>query len=153
MGTRIRFTGKWPPPELLGHYPNWVYAWEEGRSGQNETTIKPAGLQECLSEDIVYTAGDVWFPDDDCYPALIKLRDYQPIGLVVYEGNAIWEIHHDSRAGRWTSFTSSDPPISFDDANRFPLRFISRLPESRKVGEIRRVISPQGFAREWVYEG
>jgi hypothetical protein len=60
MKNHLRFTEAWPPIAVLVDYPNWVYALdEEGKPGQNETTIKPETQQLYVSQETCFTVADV----------------------------------------------------------------------------------------------
>ena len=42
MPREHRYTGEFPPIEVIARFANWDYALdEEGESGQDETTIRP----------------------------------------------------------------------------------------------------------------
>jgi hypothetical protein len=161
MSSHLRFTDAWPPAELLSDYPNWILAMEEGRAGQDESTIKPDRQHQYLSDEVVYTAGNVWFPNDDSFPALIELNDYEPVGIVVYEDEHIWQLttseetdflEWGSGSDVWTPSPLNSPQVSLGDPSKFPLRLISVLPESKRVGQIRRVISAKGIMTNWKYK-
>ena len=69
-----------PPVKLWDETPNWRSALdEEGRAGQDETTLKPCRGQTTIHQDVSATAGDVWLPDDRVLPALLDISDQELI--------------------------------------------------------------------------
>ena len=82
----LRYTGQNPPADILARYPNWEWALdEEDVPGQDETTWKPADVQTRITEDIVATAADAWFPSGQSHPALVSLNALDVTGVCVYE--------------------------------------------------------------------
>jgi len=125
----MRFTDIYPPVELWETTPNWSYAIdEEGRRGQDETTLKPAKNQTVITEDVDYTAGEVWLPDETCHAALIQVSRGEPSGVVCFGDHAIWIFPVvgplDDRA--------VESRATEEQLRRFPLRVVSRLSRNRK---------------------
>lgn len=57
MNEKLRFTGDWPPLDILRQYPNWEYAIdEEDVEGQDETTIRPESQQNAITNATAFTA-------------------------------------------------------------------------------------------------
>jgi hypothetical protein len=52
MPKPLRYTGDWPPPNVLSQYSNWVFAYdEEGEDDQDETTVRPEEQQSFISHE------------------------------------------------------------------------------------------------------
>ena len=143
-----RFTDQWPPVELLENHNNWAFAYSEGRSGEDETTIKPHRQQSCIDEEVVYTAADVWFPEDDSCLALLEVRSEMPVGLFVFEGAVPWSIVFDRNDGTW-AVSDQGCSITMRDGDRFPIRVMTRLPLGYRGDPIRFQVSQAGFATDW----
>lgn len=140
----LRFTDHPPPPEVLVEFPNWIHALgEEGRRGQDETTIKPQRGQSKITDDTEYTAADVWLADDAESVGLLWLSAGRPTGVEVYDGSGLWRLSV-SRAGLWT-------PVGPVPAGRLPLRYCTRLPYGRRPLKGR--VAADGQWSEWAPEG
>lgn len=67
----LRFTGRLPTERALARYPSWCYAFdEEGRPGQDESTLRPTDDQRRMGPDTACTAAQATVPDGTEYVAL-----------------------------------------------------------------------------------
>jgi hypothetical protein len=143
--SELRFTDRPPPPEVLAEYANWVHArGEEGRRGQDETTIKPQRRQTRIDDDTEYTAAAVWLADDTETIGLLWLSAGHAIGITVYEGEAVWRLYAGRAGGLWR-------PLSPVAPGRLPLRYCTRLRYERQP--LRGVVAADGQRSEWVLGG
>lgn len=135
----LRYTGEWPPQDILERYPNWEYAHdEESIEGQDETTIRPSAVQSDLASGVAYTAGSVTQANGERLPAILELESGKIEGVTVYTRGAwAWALRRLGRAGAWTPITyewlpeSERPPsIELSDPTVFPLVIESKLPAS-----------------------
>lgn len=157
MSKPLRYTGDWPPPEVLREYPNWVCAWdEEGEEGQDETTLKPEDQQSAITSDTIHTAGDVQLADGRVFPAIISLPSGTPESFDYHEGSD-WVrclLHYPTK--RWVAFDQNwlpleqrMPTVDFSDARTFPLRLSTRLPNAETGEPVRLEIRADGSAGPW----
>ena len=140
----FRYTDKWPPLEAWAEIPNWVHAYdEEGRSGQDETTLKPARHQTFVSDDVDYTIGQAWLADDQIVPAILGLWSGKVTRIACFEERMCWEFS----CGTITFQESSLTP---QQRARFPVRVFSRLSRSRHdpAQTIRVLVDERGNVRE-----
>jgi hypothetical protein len=152
----LRYTGDWPPPEVLREYPNWVCAWdEEGEEGQDETTLKPEGEQTVITEDTIHTAGEVRLADGRRFPAIISLPDGPPISIDYHDGGAWVRCRVDATTERWSAFVQDWLPVEqrmrtvdFTDTRIFPLRVKTQLPHFEIGEQIRFQIRSDGSQSE-----
>ena len=155
MARRLRYTGENPPAEVLAEYPNWEYALgEEDVPGQDETTLMPAEVQSRITEDVAFSAADVWFPGGQTYPALLYLIGLDVSGLTVYEPPEDWLIDYDVRnelwiEPQWLFEAARIRGMSLNDPHRFPLRVATRLPYGHTGKPWRIEVAPDGSATEW----
>jgi hypothetical protein len=151
--SELRFTDDPPPRAILENVPNWVHAYgEEGRRGQDETTIKPQARQDRIDNNTRYTTADVWLPSGDTGLALLRLSSGEVTGLSVYEGDTIWCVRSRRLTGRWQIDDYCNPiRVRLDDPSRFPLRYCSRLPYTRRR-PLKGMINADGSWSEWVIE-
>ncbi len=141
----LRFTDRPPPPEILKEYANWVHAiGEEGRRGQDETTIKPQRRQTRIDDQTVYTAVDIWLADETETVGLLWLSQGQPRGITVYDGGAQWRLLAWPPGGLWR-------PRGEVPEGRLPLRYCTRLPYRRRALKGR--VAADGTWSEWLLEG
>ena len=69
----LRFTGDFPPLDVLERFPNWENALDEEEvEGQDETTIRPTEEQHVLTPEVVFTAGVIIQADGTWLPAMWK---------------------------------------------------------------------------------
>jgi hypothetical protein len=132
-----RFTGKYPPLETLKRFPNWEYALdEEGIPGQDETTIRPAQVQDHLADDVAFTAGTVTLATGTQLDALLEVACGAISGVTVHYGiDWMWSLRKLGKPARWQPIdfawlpmTQRPPPISLEDAHIFPLDVVATLP-------------------------
>ena len=133
---QLRFTGDWPPPEILEQIPNWVYASdEEGIDGQDETTLMPEGTQDVVTRDTICTAGEVTLACGERFVAVVMFLPPLRADLFDYFNGSEWvRSIRDHRTGRWQSFDQDwlpegerMPTVAMGDTRIFPLRLRSRL--------------------------
>jgi hypothetical protein len=120
---------------------------EEGRPGQDETTLRPAGNQKFIGPDVDYTAGEAWLPGDRVIPALLEVANGQPRTIVCFDETKVWEVPCTAHPGAASALTD-------EQRARFPLRVASRLPRNpRDAGDtIRVVISEHGAVSQWTFD-
>ena len=140
---RGRYTGSWPPPEAWADTPNWKYALdEEGRAGQDETTLKPASEQAYISDESDYTAAEGWLADGRFVHALMGLLAGQPHQIICFEDTAYWE---------FTCGAHEKSALTREQQDRFPVRIISRLSRDPRdpARRIRAIIQDSGQVTDW----
>lgn len=158
MPKPLRYTGDWPPPEVLREHPNWVCAWdEEDEEGQDETTLKPEDEQSVITSDTIHTAGDVHLADGRAFPAIISLPSGAPECFDYHDGAEWIRCRQDYQTKRWVAHDQSwlppekrMPTVDFADSCTFPLRLSTRLPHSETGAPVRLEIRPDGSAVEWI---
>jgi hypothetical protein len=135
MENVLRYTGCWPPIDVLAKYPNWIFALdEEGKPGQDETTIKPETQQRSISEETCFTAADAKLADGRVLTAIMRLAANALLGLDVFEEVDWWSLtqQHGSRwqalNETWLPAEERRPTVSLQDRRIFPLSAESRLP-------------------------
>ncbi len=142
--SKPRFTDVPPPPDLLDEYPNWVHApGEEGRRGQDETTIKPQRQQKRIDDDTQYTAIDVWLADGTEAVGLLGLDWGKPSRITVYDDGAVWRLWRSRLDPVWR-------PLGVAPVELLPLHYRSRLRYERKP--LCGVIRPDGTWSDWTPE-
>lgn len=156
MPKPLRYTGDWPPPEVLRGYPNWVFAYdEEGEEGQDETTVKPEDQQAFITTETQLTAGRLFLADGHTLPAIICMENGSPVGVSAFEGRWTWSVWRDGRTKAWRPATEDYlpeserlPSVSLSDARVFPLRFATLLPYGRGGQPWQIEIRPDGSGSE-----
>jgi hypothetical protein len=136
MAKLYRYTGEFPPTDVVDRFANWDYALdEETEDGQDETTIRPEDQQSYISEWTAFTAADVFLPSEKQLVALLELVAGQFTGLNVFDPPHRWRLVFDLANKTWQRFVEDwlpeadrSPSVSLEDANVFPLRIITRLP-------------------------
>jgi hypothetical protein len=138
---RLRFTGEWPPQVLWAELPNWGYALDEEHvEGQDETTLRPAAVQDRITDDVAFTVGSVRCANDVQFPALLEVCLQRADGVTAFPASAKpWRIVRLGRPARWTSFEQSwlpedergFAPVSLSDSAISPVLVESRLPTSK----------------------
>jgi hypothetical protein len=134
MSKPLRYTGCWPPPDVLAQYPNWIYALdEEGEEDQDETTIKPEDQQHYISERTCFTAADIVLAGGVVKTGFITVDEIVPCAIDVFDGQEWWSVGK-GNGRRWETGTQSwlpteegRPTVSLDDRRIFPLVAKSRL--------------------------
>ena len=145
----FRYTGDFPPTNVLEEFPNWEYALdEEGDQGQDETTIRPAVEQTFIGPSAAYVSGSAIQADGTRIIVMLALIREAIQGVTALLNNEwSWEIQKIGQPAVWRSNTfdwipaeSRPPSVSLSDANIFPLTVESTVPLMR--GErLRTVIS------------
>ena len=134
-----RYTGACPPPDVIAQFPNWDYALdEEGKDGQDETTIRPEQEQSLITTATGFTGAEVTLASGECLVGLADVGIDGVDGINVFENGDWWRVffHRPTRRWRplieeWLPEAERRPSVSLDDARVFPLRFITRLPRAR----------------------
>src|SRR5262249_32696702 len=113
----LRFTDKPVPRVVLENVANWVHAYgEEGRKGQDESTIKPQSQQRKIDTNTQYTAVDIWLANGDTTIGLLMLSSCDPRSISVYEGDCIWCVGLNVRTGLWEMDKYRNPDgLQIDD--------------------------------------
>lgn len=157
MPKPLRYTGDWPPPEILREYPNWICAWdEEGEEDQDETTLKPEDEQSMITAATIHTASDVVLADGRSFAAIISLASGAPESFDYHDGSTWVRCRQDYKTKRWVPFDQNwlpperrMPTVDFADSRTFPLRLSTRLPHAETGEPVRLEIRPDGSAAEW----
>ncbi len=157
MAKALRYTGDWPPPDVLHDYPNWVCAWdEEGEEDQDETTLKPEDVQTVITKETIHTAGDVHCADGRRFPAIITLPGGDLESFDFHDGIDWVRCRQDYQTKKWGPFDQSWLPVEqrmrtvdLADKNTFPLRLSTRLPLGASGEPMQLEITSDGIAREW----
>jgi hypothetical protein len=129
--SRTDLPGKFPTPINWGHPLE-----EEGRRGQDETTLRPAESQSTIDDETVFTTADVHQADGRVIPALIDVSGGRPTGLTAFvRPDDGWTIQQKGKTFEWIAVVQEwlppqdrSPTITFDTPGVFPIRVISRLP-------------------------
>lgn len=137
MGNSLRYTGCWPPIDVLAEYPNWVLALDEEHvKGQDETTLKPEAQQSWISCETSCTAADVTLADGSIKTGILVLEEGDPSALDVFDGNDWWSVEQvsgkkwETVKETWLGEEERRPSVSFAAKNIFPLSARSRLPRA-----------------------
>ncbi len=130
---RLRYTGCWPPVDVLQRYPNWVYALdEEEEPDQDETSIRPEDQQSFISNETVFTAGIAMCPEGRELSVVFSAQEGDVEGFEVFDGRDWWLFRVDENGRDWF-FVSQDWLPEMDgrapDLSLFPLRVSARLPD------------------------
>lgn len=131
-----RYTGDWPPPDILEQIPSWIFALdEEGVEGQDETTLKPADSQEVISTETVATAADVELAAGNRCLGIVSLCSEMVESVDYFNGEDWVRCLKDQNTGRWMPFDQSWlpeverlPTVNMEDSEIFPLKVVTRLP-------------------------
>lgn len=158
MAKPLRYTGDWPPPDVLQKYPNWTYALdEEGEPGQDETTVKPEDEQSFITPDTHCTAANLWPTDGRTMPAIICLMRGLPVGVSAFDRRWSWSVWKNRHTKLWEPAVQDYlpenerlPSVVLSDNSFFPLRFASVLPREIGGQPWRFEIRPDGSLAEWV---
>ena len=155
----MHYTDKLPPEALLSDYPNWKYdEGKEGQAGCHEGTLWCCRRQNEITEDVGFSAGDVYFPDGSSSPALIGISDSLDFAdeLRVYADDRFWRIELVGRKsiegtpGLWKpTVYRGDLRISMDDPSIFPLQYHTHLLSSESGRPISGCVTPGGGYTDW----
>ena len=135
MANHYRYTGKWPPLEVLNNYPNWEYALdEEGVEGQDETTLRPESEQSYITDDTAFTAGKVTQADGTIKDAILELIDGTVYLMDVFKDTTTtWRVVK-SPSGwipfhqHWLPEKDRMPVVKLTDKTIFPMQVSTILP-------------------------
>jgi len=136
MARKHRYTGEWPPIEVLKEIPNWEYALdEEGSPGQDETTLRPQRLQSAITNDTVVSAAVVLQANGCRRMGIVSLYDGR-IGSVdvLIDDSTCWRVNE--RSNGWEPYVESWLPeaernfvsVSMTDGEVFPITVTTVLP-------------------------
>jgi hypothetical protein len=154
----LRFTGEWPPPEILADYANWEYALdEEGEPGQDETTMRPESEQRFITPATVFTAGEIETNSGERIPAILEMFEgtIEGINALIPHG-APWRIYRAGSVKKWIPYTEdwlsekdrTHSAVSLADNSLFPIIIRSSLPKQRGERKWAFSVDSQGFATE-----
>jgi hypothetical protein len=157
MARRYRYTGDFPPPEVLAQFSNWDFALdEEDEEGQDETTIKPEDEQSFITEWTAYTIADAFLPGGMRLAALVEFLSGQVGGVNVFEAPEWWRVVFDWPSQTWQPFVEDWLPLAdrgtsveLSDARLFPLKIATKLPLGRGGQSWRMEIRSDGTSIEW----
>lgn len=147
---QLRFTGDFPPFDVLERLPNWENALdEEGVAGQDETTIRPTEEQHVLTPEVVFTAGVIIQADGRRFPAMLEVPTGSIEGLTVYQNHDWgWTIRLLGSPPKWVPLAfewlpeeERPPCVSLGDPRVFPLVVESVL--SWPDGDRMKVVIPK----------
>jgi len=136
MSNNLRFTGANPPTELWRQYPNWRNALEEeGKDGQDESTLMPHEIQTHIGPFTSFTAGTARYVDGREFPVFLAVIENRIVGCYVYDGAVPWSIYFRGPQKRWLPYRADWLPeaerprvVSFDDKSIFPLKISMFVP-------------------------
>lgn len=136
MAKLYRYTGDFPPVDVIESFPNWDYALdEEGEEGQDETTIRPEDDQTHINEYTGFTAVDVWLASGDRCVGLAEILASEITAVNVVEHGNWWRVVFNVPEGRWKPYietwNSRNRDAEFFKHNEvriFPVRVETRLP-------------------------
>ena len=134
MGERIRVTGDFPPLHYLEKYPNWENALdEEDVEGQDETTLRPAKIQNIITTDTTFTAGDLTSSNGRKFLAILEVRFFsgQLDGVTAFrDSEPLWYVFYSRVEKKWITCMAGQLPkiVPVQDMSIFPLTIKSRLP-------------------------
>ncbi len=149
----LRYTDKPPPRSVWEKVANWVHAYgEEGKPGQDETTIKPQRRQDRIDHDTRYTTADVWLPDGKITLGVLTLTAGAVSALEVHDGDVKWSAYYNRQRRIWHLETVPDSTgrETISEA-RLPLKYCSRLPYVRRR-PIKGIVNADGTASDWIIE-
>jgi hypothetical protein len=157
MSPPHRYTGEFPPIEVIDQFPNWDYALdEEGEPGQDETTIRPQSEQSFVTDDTAFTAVDVWLASTEQFVGIAEVLSCSVEGIEVLEPTGSWRVFFHRPSRTWRAFTQDWLPqedrcrsVPLTDTRAFPMRFATRLPAVATGKPCRLEIHPDGTAVEW----
>lgn len=138
MTRPLRYTGCYPPPEVLTTYPNWELATdEEGEPDQDETTLRPEDQQQCISDYTAASAANVTFANGKRECGVFDLMSFYVISISVFAGSDWWSLDLQNDRKTWTVYVQHwlpererAPVVSLSDTAIFPLRIRSVLPDA-----------------------
>lgn len=164
--TSVRYTDSLPPQDAIEARPNWVHAYgEEGRSNQDETTLRPQGRDDAIDTNTDYTVGDVWFENGDSLVALMKVSGSRIRHIAIYDENRIWTVAYTitrAERERLENLTFEErmkaPATKWEwactdenDAGRLPIRYCTRLDLVSTGMPIKGKIFRDGTETDWDY--
>jgi hypothetical protein len=134
MSKAHRYTGEWPPLDVLDEYKNWEYALdEECEEGQDETTIRPEPEQLHLTSQTAFTTGTAMQADGVRRRGILGviLGKVQSVDVLLDDNN--WRTLMMIPSGwrqSWLPKEQADLALLPSDRCIFPLHVISDLPDS-----------------------
>lgn len=136
MAKPLRYTGCWPPVEILEKYPNWVFALdEEGEPDQDEATIKPESQQTFISDETDFSVATVTLANGMITPGILTFLSGKIDNIAVFNGHDWWQLQADQSQKHWSPVVDTSLPqeqrgpiVSPSDPLLFPARVSSCLP-------------------------
>jgi hypothetical protein len=131
---RLRYTGRFPPLREL-RFANWELALdEEGRRGQDETTLRPCLEQRHIAREAAWTAGEMRLADE-ALPVLVGIPLLGPPNELAVWFQRRWLVLQKPFFGRrpWQMYSVARGDRSAFDAlkRRLPAWVTTRLPRAR----------------------
>lgn len=145
----FRYTGDFPPADVLERFPNLEYALDEEHAvGHDETTLRPASEQTFVTAETAFTAGQITQQNGTKLTAMLEVENSAIQGFTVLVGGEwAWAIGLLGKPSTWQSMSyewlpeSQRPPsVSLGDPAVFPLAVESLLPLATG-GRLKAVIS------------
>ena len=131
---KYRYTGEWPPIEILEKFSNWDYALdEEDVEGQDETTIKPQENQIEVDSATCGSVADISLPSGEKTHGVVVLAD-KDILFVDFLFNKKWHRIEKKKDvwiplyEEWLPVERRAPKFDIKDGRFFPMEVISRVP-------------------------
>lgn len=157
MPQPYRYTGAFPPAEVIAQFPNWDYALdEEGEPGQDETTIRPDAEQTFIAKWTAFSAADAFLANGERATALVEVLGGKVWAVNVLQPKGTWRLCFDKPSGLWEPFIETWLPeaergysVALSDHSVFPLRVTTRLPVGREGQKWRANIQPDGSEKAW----
>jgi len=129
MAEALRFTGCWPPLEVLEEFPNWVL------DGDDEYTLRPEDQQASITDATDYTVAAATLADGSTAPAILSLAGGKVDAIDIYVRQDWWglvrDYHHKTwrpLVQYWLPESERRPVARLDDSQVFPAHIVSRLP-------------------------
>jgi hypothetical protein len=153
MGERLRFTGGFPPSQYWDRYPNWENALdEEGLPDQDETTLRPSDVQDCITTDTTFTVGEVITGDGRRLRALLEVPYWGRLdGVTAFHSEqTVWYVFHSNVEKKWITCVANQLPkiVPVDDTSIFPLTIKSRLPREATGQPHHVIVHADGSAQQ-----
>ena len=152
-----RYTGAFPPIEVIADFSNWDYALdEESEPDQDETTIRPEAEQTFITKRTAFSAADAFLANGEQVTALVEVLGGQVWAVNVFQPKGIWRLFFDKPGRAWQPFIETWLPedkrchsVALSDRSVFPLRVTTRLPLGPKGQMWRAIIQPDGSETAW----